>query len=290
MECSKGKYRISFLLLLFLSPMFMSCAAEQVKADPYLQYKWNIKRVLHVKDKSLKFIPKHFSHIWLSENKISGSDGVNSFWGSVTYFSDSSVKLGPQASTLVGGETDPIHLHKVNKISWNKKTHILHLMTPTEIYEFERVKFSRLSRSWSLAEIKNTKTGKIENVDRFRNDYLQLLIRIDNDKTFVFNDMNRSKFFGTIKKVEFDLPTFTEKVSKVKIEGMTFNEADQKRLKERKVKMVHHSDSENGYKDTKEKYEHVFAHRVDWKAVTYAEVGSVLKFYTPEHIYTFNPR
>ena len=258
--------------------------------DPYPQYKWIIKRVLNSKDHKLKYIPRHFSNITLNGDGISGFDGVNRFWGRITYFSDGTVKIGALMTTDVGGETDPIQISNAKKIVWDKKTHILQLITPTEIYEFERFKPSRLSQNWSLAKIEDRKTKKVENVNRFRSRYRHLLLSITDDKSFRFTDMDMDEFSGTIKEVDYDLPTYSEKVSKIEIAGMKLNDADQKRIQNKKVKMAHHSDNTNSYKKTKEEYEATFMHKIDWAAVTQAEAGEELKLYTPDYIYTFHSR
>lgn len=277
-------------------------SAPEVEAEPVakraprepvadLAHKWLLKEVRYT-DGRPSFTPQTYGGVTLDkQGRIFWSDGCNSIGGMYAITGDQ-FSVSDVAGTLVHCEAKVEDVEYTSVVRYELDGTRLRLVTPTQIYLLERFPYSPMSEHpWSLYSITEIATGETLNVDRFRMDYYQLYLSVQEDRTFEFLDLDGASFTGTLR---------------VTGEGavqLALDAASQARLGRRPVQRAPLTDSTIGYQKTKLPYLTTYAQEVDWSAiqsfglselaVTQASVTQeteVLDLRSKTHVYRFIPR
>jgi heat shock protein HslJ len=250
--------------------------------------RWNLKEVAY-EDGRPSFTPKRYSGVMLdTQGTITWNDGCNDV--TAEYEVDRGrVLMGVPMSTAKECFIEPEDVHYERVKRYSVEGNILKLYAKTQTYTLKRAPFSKLSqRSWALDSITDERTGKTENIGRFRTDSSKLVLTIVRDKTFTFRDLNDDEFTGALELLPY---------SKIRI---GYDKESLERLRKRPMRLDHLTDSEDGYKKTKGRYPTAYAHRLDWTTVTSFEleegalwIGGApersLKFAAGNEMYVFSP-
>lgn len=267
-------------------PAFIPDEYEGFTLNPNGSVTWILKKITDEKIPE-DFIPKNYTGFTLHPNgSITWSDGCNYFSSTCKVKHDTFI-VGPEGSS--GGfqtEIGPPEDFQDEDVNYYATTNYrlvgntLTLYTPYQIYSLEKFPFSPMSMNrWSLHSILNRKTGKVQNLARFRTDADHLSLGIHHDQTFEFCDLDRQKYTGTVT------------VAEGRQVRMGYDGGSRTRLQGKTKTYTCLSDSIKDYKKTKKQHATWYADALHWESVeSFKTENGFLYFYSHDEIYKFEPR